>query len=128
MLEIVKPSELDLARDWCRAAFLLPATDGDRAQLPVTFSHHTQPATTMLRNWQSIQAEQTVGDEYSLDEITFADPQGVLELRCEVKSYHAYPAVEWVAYLKNTGTVDSGILADILPLDTLFPLEPALPC
>ncbi len=128
MLEIVKPSELALARDWCRMAFMLPGPGGDLAQLPVTFIHDTTHSSSLLQNWQVTQAAQLAGDGYALDVITFADPQGVLELRCEVKSYHAYPAVEWVAYLKNIGQVDSGILADVLPLDVLFPLEPALPC
>ena len=128
MLEIVKPSELDLARDWRRTAFMLPETRGDLAQLPVTFLYDTKHSSSLLQNWQVTQAAQAAGGGYSLDVITFADPQGVLELRCEVKSYHAYPAVEWVAYLRNSGPVDSGILADILPLDVLFPLDPALPC
>jgi alpha-galactosidase len=127
MLEIVKPSELDLARDWCRAAFVLPA-DSDPTHLPITFTYDTEHSIALLPNWRATQAASSEGDGYSLDVITFADPQGVLELRCEVKSYHAYPAVEWVAYLKNIGTVDSGILADILPLDVLFPLDPAAPC
>ena len=107
---------------------MLPAAGGDPACLPVTFLQDTQHSASLLQNWQVGRAAQAAGDGYSLDVITYSDPQGVLELRCEVKSYHAHPAVEWVAYLKNAGTADSGLLADILPLDVLFPLEPALPC
>ncbi|MFA6240939.1 MAG: NPCBM/NEW2 domain-containing protein, partial [Candidatus Hydrogenedentales bacterium] len=53
-------------------------------------------------------------------EISYRDPATGLEVRCVAVEYLEFPTVEWTLYFKNTGTTDTPIVSDILPLDTRF--------
>lgn len=46
-----------------------------------------------------------------------------LQCRCEVTTFTDFPAVEWVAYLKNTGKADTLNSENIQSLDIGFPVE-----
>ena len=128
MSDIVQPLELAFAHRWYSESFLLPATGTNQVSFPVSFRYHDQPSTALLQDWSAAREALQSADGVTVDAIVFSDSRTTLECRCEVKTYHDFPAVEWVAYFKNSGDVDSAILSDLLPLDILFPLDPALPC
>ena len=54
-------------------------------------------------------AEQTV--------TTWTDPQTSLALEWHVTTYRGFPAVDWVLYLRNDGSKDTPIVADLQALD-----------
>ncbi len=49
--------------------------------------------------------------------ITYTVHGSQLSIRCVLKAYADFPAVEWVLYLKNTGTADTPIIESIQALD-----------
>jgi len=51
------------------------------------------------------------------------DPSSELECRCEITQYADFPAVEWILYFKNCGSMDSPVFEDIQTLDCGMPLE-----
>ncbi|MBP8122127.1 MAG: alpha-galactosidase [Caldilineaceae bacterium] len=128
MLDIVKQSELAVARNWCRESFFVPTIDSGRIRFPIAFRYGEQPSATLLPNWTVRRETPQTADGITAETIVFTDPFSALEYRCEIMTYHDYPAVEWVVTFKNTGVVDTPILSDIQPLDVLFPLDAGAPC
>ena len=49
--------------------------------------------------------------------MTYTDPRTGLEIRCVAVAYRDFPTVEWTVYFRNTGAVDTPILAGIQALD-----------
>lgn len=128
MSDIVKQPELAAARNWCGEAFSLPATGASLDHFPVSFLFGDQPSAELLQSWTVHRKPLQTIDGVMLESIVFADTLNGLECQCDVKIYRDYPAVEWVAYFRNTGEADTPILCDILPLDILFPVDAATPC
>ena len=54
--------------------------------------------------------------------LTWREPVTGLEVRLTLDTFADFPAVEWVAHFKNTGTVDTPMIENIEALDTTFPL------
>jgi len=128
MAEIVKQSEIAAAHDWHRNSFELPAADADRDHFPVSFRYGDLPSVSPLQDWTVRRKEVCIVDGVHCETIVFVDPSNTLECRCEVKKFRDFPAVEWVAWFKNTGHSDTNILAEIVPLDVLFAVDAATPC
>ena len=128
MSDLVRQPELAAALNWHSDSFLLPATSSDLNRFPVSFRYSDQPSASLLRGWAAGGELSQTANGVTVESIVFTDALTALECRCEVKIYHDYPVVEWVAYFKNTGTADTPVLSDILPLDMLFPLDAGASC
>ena len=112
--------ELTRAKDWAAASF-------DPACFPISFCYGDQESAALLPGWAAERSAATSKEGITRETITLTDPATGLQLRCEVTTFADYPAVEWVAYFKNTGPVDTPIIADIQPLDVRFPLAQEQP-
>ena len=94
-----------------------------------SFQYASQSSAAFLRQWKQASSSRTFPDgRVELTKI-FKDPATGLEVRVESTVFPDFPAVEWVMHFKNTGTSDSPILENILPLDAALPMtggpEPA---
>ena len=49
--------------------------------------------------------------------LTYSDTKTSLVVRCVAIEYSDFPTIEWTVYFKNTGTADTPIISDVLPLD-----------
>jgi alpha-galactosidase len=103
--------ELGMAETWMRENFLsatrLP---------PFSFRYGTTSSGAFLRSWtRSITTKSFIDRVQHV--ITWTDPLGILQVRCEAVQFFNHPAVEWTVYLKNIGSQDSNICQDILGLD-----------
>jgi len=120
--------EFAAARRWADESF---ADAGlEHARFPLSFRYGDQESAQLLKGWRAERTEDVSAPGRSLGTttlvtrktVTFTDPQTGLQCRCELTQFSDFPAVEWVAYFKNTGHADTPIIADIRPLDALFPL------
>ncbi|MCX6030502.1 MAG: alpha-galactosidase [Chloroflexi bacterium] len=127
MSSIIRPADFESARKWLSETFFSAAGAG-LSRFPISFRYGDRESAAMLDGWtvRREAARQTEG--FSVETILLTDPHTGLECRCEIKIYSDFPAVEWVAYLRNAGDSDTPIIADILPLDVLLPVDAGAPC
>jgi alpha-galactosidase len=90
--------------------------------LPSSFVYDGRASTEFLKNCQFTLTEQNLDGKRSQRTLTFTDPKTGLQIRWVSTRYSDYPAVEWVLYFKNTGTVDTPILENVQALDAGLPL------
>ena len=108
--------EMTAARKWA-AAFAA-------GELPISFRYGERAAADLLPQWPlSDRATRRLDDRRTEHVIAVTDPATGLVVRGEAIAYADFPAVEWVFTLENTAATDTPILADIQPLDALFPVD-----
>ena len=110
--------EMSKAEEWIMSNL------GEAASaMPFSFRYGDASSNKMIGKWKRGHTSEKL-DEYGTKQtITFTDPDIGLEIRVESVIYGDFPAVEWVLYIKNTGSSDTPILEKILPLDTLLSLH-----
>jgi alpha-galactosidase len=111
------PSEQAQARAWFDAH--LSAAALREGRFPLVFGYG-EAACAPLPTWTATEAEQP-GERRLTRTLTVSDPATGLQIRCEATLFTDYPAVEWIAYLQNTGSADTPIL-DGIALGTEFAL------
>jgi len=106
----------------------LPKTASDWNAFPGSFQFGGRSSADLAASWITRQEAQRVSDDCITQVVEFGDPLTALKCRCETKSYTDFPAVEWIAYFRNSGEADTPILSEILPLDVLFLADAAMGC
>jgi len=119
--------------DWAEACFTL--ADGreirpGRTDLaaeplplgsPVRLLVDGRDSADLLPHWTAAHAApETLAGGVTVLRRILRDPATGLELRTEIRQFEGFPAVEWVAYLRNGGTADSPLLSDIRALDACW--------
>jgi len=117
------PQELARAERWFAEAFQSP-----KRILPLAFRYGERDSTAFLAGWRAewIQDATVAGVTHA--RITLTAPATSLQCQCAITTFADFPAVEWVVSFTNTGAVDSPILADIQPLDAIFPAARGQQC
>ena len=72
-----------------------------------------------MKDWQSQVFEQKDTQKIS-QTVIYTDPKTKLEVRVEATRDLVFPAIEWVAYIKNKDDKNSPILKDIQAVDSIF--------
>ncbi len=85
-----------------------------------SFTYAGRPSRDRLFTWNRERSLVKLDDNRSARSITYSDPDTHLQVRCEAIEYHDFPVIEWTLYFKNTGTVDTPLIENIRPLDTVF--------
>ena len=101
-----------VADDWGKAHFW-----GPRAALPFSFVYDGQTSERLLPDWTRTCQTAKLDSARTQHLMRWTDSRTPLEVRCEAVTYADFPVVEWTVYLKNTGTTDTALLADIQGLD-----------
>ncbi len=94
-------------------------TDPAKA-MPFSFTCGGKSSADLLPGWSGQPTTHPLDANRTETDFTWSDLQTGLEVRCVVVQYRDYPAVEWTAYLKNTGSQDTPLLENIQGLDTTF--------
>jgi alpha-galactosidase len=80
---------------------------------PFSFEYGVESSRSILPTWSS----GTSGEAKNPANWIYTDPNTGLEVRCDITYYPGMPAVEWVLHITNTGTLDTQIIENVLPLD-----------
>jgi len=108
-------SEMAAARHW--------AATFESGKLPISFLYGDRPAAELLPLWPvTDRASRQLDSRRTEHTVAVTDPATGLVVCGQAIEYTDFPAIEWVITLENTGTADTPILADIQPLDALFPV------
>jgi alpha-galactosidase len=114
-----KAAELGQARDWFAARF----GDGEKppsSESPFSFKYDGKPSAEFIKTWKVHYRSGQRNNNSSERTVTYTDPATGLVLVCRAIEYRDYPTVEWVLSLKNTGTADTPLIADLQALDAGF--------
>src|SRR5262249_995542 len=87
---------------------------------PFSFVYGGRPGDEILDGWRVERKTQTLDAERTQITTNWTDPATGLRLYWEVTRFSDYPALEWVLYFENTGSVDTPIIEDIQALDMTF--------
>jgi hypothetical protein len=91
---------------------------------PFSFTYGGKSSSDFLASWKRSSGPLKQNEHGTSRTMTYADPDGGLEVRWEGKEYTEYDTVEWTLYFKNTGRNDTPILENIQALDTTFHRKP----
>lgn len=84
---------------------------------PISFIYGGKGSAGLLSTWLKETSVEELVDGRTRHVTTYSDPETGLEVRTEAVAYRDRPAIEWVAYFKNTGDNDTPILESIQALD-----------
>jgi alpha-galactosidase len=113
--------ERSAAREWASAALLgqgstEPGTDLE-TKLPFSFVYNGKPSADLLGSWKRTAKKERARSGKQRHIVTYADPATGLEVICEATVFMDFPAVEWILRFRNSGTGDTPLIENILPLD-----------
>ncbi|MBI5388167.1 MAG: alpha-galactosidase [Verrucomicrobia bacterium] len=91
----------------------------------VSFLYNGAPSATLLAKWSCAARAEGEGSARLRRDVSYTDPATGLQVRIEAEVFQDFPAVEWVAYLKNTATTNTPMLEAIQALDTVMPVPAA---
>ncbi|HPO12953.1 MAG TPA: alpha-galactosidase [Candidatus Hydrogenedentes bacterium] len=111
----VQPGDTAAATTW-----FSENVEKDGGTGPVSFLYDGKFSANTINTWP-VKREKTTeanGDHFKFFRTC---PNTGLQMRIEGIVYKDFPVVEWVAYLKNTGTADTPMIEDIRALDSTLP-------
>jgi alpha-galactosidase len=91
---------------------------------PLSFVFAGKKSSELLPGWRR---ESSDGPAVTgrLRHVTWTDPATGLQVAAHVRTFPDFPAIDWVIEFKNTGSQDTPILEQILPMDLRLPMEAA---
>jgi alpha-galactosidase len=88
--------------------------------MPFSFVYDGKRSQDFMNLWEKNYAVKSQTNDKEIRLVTYTDPKTSLEVTVEITFFKKFPAVEWSLCLKNTGSNDTPIIENILPLDTRF--------
>ena len=105
-------------RIWLDEMALVTKGTGLSTAIPFSFVYGGKASADLLGSWKRTQAKPPAEGGRERRTAAWTDPATGLEVTAEATLFPAFPsAVEWVLYFKNTGTGDTPMIENILPLD-----------
>ena len=120
---VAQTGEFKLREDWAAPSADHPTTSCER----ISFSFGGKPGAPLLKDWQRQVRASDTANSSTTSETTWTDPATGLEVRVSEQLFRDFPAVEWVATLKNTGTKDTPLIEAVQAIDTTFTLPATAP-
>ena len=87
---------------------------------PISFGYGGQPAAALIPHWRQEETVQPSAGGRTTHR-RYIDPASGLAVTAHRRTFDAFPAVDWVLELENTGTADTPIIEHLLPLDLTRP-------
>ncbi len=88
---------------------------------PFSFQYNGQASKTFLKKWKFKKTPLTsVREGEKGFQYTWTDPKTALQVRCEVKIFPKYQAVEWVLHFDNLSNSNSLQISDVQTIDASF--------
>ena len=85
---------------------------------PFSFVYDGKPSAEFIRKWKhSITREESEQKGVLAYTVTYLDPQSGLQVKCDVKGFPQFGAVEWVLHFTNTSTVNTKQIRDVKVTD-----------
>ena len=93
----------------------------NRQHVPFSFTYDGKDSARLLSNWKASENSDSHGGSV-FHNYTYVDPATGLQVIADVRTYPEFPGViDWVLRFRNTGTSDTPIIENILPLNLSIP-------
>lgn len=121
-ISAVTPTKAEfLARDaWVKGA--VAGHEGTNTPW-FSFLYAGKESAAILSGWSHQVSEPLLAPEGTRRRQVFHDPTTGLEVSVEAVEFADSPAIEWVAYLTNTGATNTPVLESIQALDAVLPVQ-----
>jgi alpha-galactosidase len=117
-LDLAKPSGPRHGNPWLNEHLL-----DDKALPPFSFAYDRQGSSVLLKAWPRETETRQFDGGRTEHIVRWTDPKTGLQVRLNAFEFADSPVVEWTAYFKNTGKVDTPTLEYVQALDVSFPVE-----
>jgi alpha-galactosidase len=97
-----------------------PGTRRPTSRYPFSFVYDGRHCSELLPKWSKHERSEKLDAERSRIVRTWTDPQTGLSVEWQIVRFSDHPAVEWVLYLRSTGTKDTPIIEDVQALNLLL--------
>ncbi|NQT17538.1 MAG: NPCBM/NEW2 domain-containing protein, partial [Planctomycetes bacterium] len=91
---------------------------------PFSFTYGGKPSHDLLPEWE-YESVTEPAEGGSRRVVSYTCPTTGLVLECHLRTFAGAPGIDWVFYLSNSGTADTPIIEQFMPLDTTNLLEAA---
>ncbi|MGA7289876.1 MAG: alpha-galactosidase [Terriglobales bacterium] len=108
-------SELRQSKQWLKEHLV-----GEDAKLPFSFVYDRQGSGALLQGWLKKTETRQLDSARTEHVVSWTDPKSGLQFRVEATEFANSAVVEWTAYFRNDGKLDSPILEYVEPLDLSF--------
>jgi alpha-galactosidase len=109
-----RPHELHRGATWGPAWAEL--VDGHSDVPRFSFVYGGRHSADLLPAWERRDGETVASTGCFRRTVTYRDPTTAIEVACELTAFTGYPALDWVLRFRNTGSQDTPILEQVLPL------------
>ena len=88
---------------------------------PFSFTYGDTPSSEFIRKWNFKKSKIACDNENTIKyEITYSEPNGGMEVRCDVTGYTDFEAIEWTLHFTNKGGSKSLNIKDVAACDIRF--------
>lgn len=85
---------------------------------PFSFVYDGKPSAEFIRKWKhSITREESEQEGVMAYTVTYLDPQSGLQVKCDIKGFERFGAVEWVLHFANTSKTNTKQIRDVKVTD-----------
>jgi alpha-galactosidase len=91
----------------------------NRSTAPFSFIFGGRTSDALLPGWEYAHKTEPLTDG-SRQLVSYRDPKTGLLIEAHATRYADAPAIDWVCYLSNTGTADTPVIEDLMPLDAIL--------
>lgn len=85
---------------------------------PFSFVYEGKPSTEFIRKWRhSISRQESAQEGVVAYTVTYLDPQSGLQVKCDIKGFERFGAVEWVLHFANTSNTNTKQIRDVKVTD-----------
>ncbi len=114
----VTPTDDELSVIRRSASEMFESTPANKAPAAFfSFTYDRKPSNELLATWKVERTSRKLDERRTEHTLSYTDPKTGLVLRCAGVEYHDLPAVEWTFSFRNTGSKDTPLLENVLPLD-----------
>lgn len=85
---------------------------------PFSFVYDGKASTEFIRKWRhSISRQESAQEGVVAYTVTYLDPQSGLQVKCDIKGFERFGAVEWVLHFANTSKTNTKQIRDVKVTD-----------
>jgi alpha-galactosidase len=95
----------------------------DHAKLPFSFVYDRSGSSALLQDWPKKMETRQLGSDRTEHIVIWTDPKSGLQFRVAAMEFANSAVVEWTAYFRNDGKLDTPILEYVEALDMSFAVE-----
>lgn len=93
---------------------------GDSPKPPFSFIYNGVSSFDLLPKWELSHRNEVIDPNRTVLTLEYVQPDGTLKVVCKATKYNDYPAIEWIMWFENRGSMATPIIENIQSLDMII--------